>query len=160
MMNDPQELSGNLSRVNSLGTATERLFSRLYGSLRRKSNKNKQIEHARQAGERNRQLQRAIKRRDLEIDRLNGILATIDEGIIMQDLDGRIILVNASARKLIGSRKEFWESELGGLFNAYKDILTVESELAPLGEPTRIQVNNMIVGAQVAAVGDGQASAR
>ncbi|MBZ0287336.1 MAG: PAS domain-containing protein [Anaerolineae bacterium] len=156
MMNDPQELSGNLSRVNSLGTATERLFSRLYGSLRRKSNKNKQIEHARQAGERNRQLQRAIKRRDLEIDRLNGILATIDEGIIMQDLDGRIILVNASARKLIGSRKEFWESELGGLFNAYKDILTVESELAPLGEPTRIQVNNMIVGAQVAAVGDGQ----
>ncbi|MEO8610411.1 MAG: ATP-binding protein [Chloroflexota bacterium] len=156
MTNDPQELSGSLSRVNSLGTATERLFSRLYGSLRRKSNKKSQIAHAQKEGERHRQLQRAVKRRDLEIDRLNGILATIDEGIIMQDLDGRIILVNASARKLIGSRKEFWESELGGLFNAYKDILVVESELAPLGEPTRIQVNNMIVGAQVAAIADGQ----
>ena len=156
MTNDPQELSGSLSRVNSLGTATERLFSRLYGSLRRKSNKKSQIQHAQKEGERNRQLQRAVKRRDLEIDRLNGILATIDEGLIMQDLDGRIILVNASARKLIGSRKEFWESELGGLFNAYKDITIVESELAPLGEPTRIQVNNMIVGAQVAAVADGQ----
>jgi signal transduction histidine kinase len=152
--NNPQELSGSLSRVNSLGTATERLFSRLYNSLRLRSNKKTQTDNARQEGERNRQIQRAIKRRDLEIDRLNGILATIDEGIIMQDLDGRIIMVNTAARKLIGSRKDFWESELGSLFNAYQDIKTVESELAPLGEPTRIQVNNMIVGAQVAAVAD------
>ena len=30
------------------------------------------------------------------------------------------------------------------------------SELAPLGEPTRIQINNLIVGAQVAAVADSQ----
>lgn len=156
MTNNPQELSGSLSRVNSLGTATERLFSRLYNSLRRRSNTKTQIARAQQEGERHRQLQRAVKKRDLEIDRLNGILATIDEGIIMQDLNGRIILVNTAARKLIGSRKDFWESELGSLFNAYSDITVVESELAPLGEPTRIQINNMIVGAQVAAVGDGQ----
>src|SRR5262245_19591266 len=156
MTSDPQELSGSLSRVNSLGTATERLFSRLYNGLRRKSGKKNQIQRAKQESERNRQLQRALKRRDLEIDRLNGILATIDEGIIMQDMDGRIILVNASARKLIGNRKDFWDSELGGLFNAYRDITHVESELAPLGEPTRIQVNNMIVGAQVAAVADSK----
>jgi len=156
MTSDPQQLSGSLSRVNSLGTATERLFSRLYNSLLRRSNKKTQIEHARQEGERNRQLQRAIRRRDQEIERLNGILATIDEGIIMQDMDGRIILVNAAARKLIGNRKDFWDSELGGLFNAYRDITHVESELAPLGGPTRIQVNNMIVGAQVAAVADSK----
>jgi len=156
MTNNPGELSGSLSRVNSLGTATERLFSRLYNGLRRRSGTQAQIERARQEGQRQRQLQRAIKRRDLEIERLNGILASIDEGIIMQDIDGRIIMVNTAARKLIGSRKEFWESELGSLFNAYQDITIVESELAPLGEPTRIQVNNMIVGAQVAAVADGQ----
>jgi signal transduction histidine kinase len=155
MTNNPQELSGSLSRVNSLGTATERLFSRLYNSLRRRSNTKTQIDRAQKEGERNRQMQRAIKRRDLEIDRFNGILATIDEGIVMQDMDGRIILVNTAARKLIGSRKDFWESELGSLFNAYQDITQVESELAPLGEPSRIQINNMIVGAQVAAVADG-----
>jgi signal transduction histidine kinase len=154
MTNNPQEIGSSLNRVNSLGTATERLFSRLYNGLRRRSGRQVQIERARLEGERNRQLQRAVRRRDLEIERLNSILATIDEGIIMQDMEGRIILVNAAARKLIGSRKDFWESELGNLFNAYQDVTHVESELAPLGEPTRIQINNMIVGAQVAAVAD------
>jgi two-component system phosphate regulon sensor histidine kinase PhoR len=154
MTNNPQEISGSLSRVNSLGTAGEQFFSRLYNNLRRKSSTQKQIDRAKREGERNKQLQRALKRREIEIDRLNGILATIDEGIVMQDLDGRIILVNKAARKLIGSRKDFWASELGGLFNAYRDITNVDSELVPLGEPTRIQMNNLIVGAQVAAVAD------
>jgi signal transduction histidine kinase len=160
MTNNPQEISGSLTRVNSLGTATERLFSRLYSSLRLRSagsKKQTQIQRSKNDVEqRNRQMQKALKRRELEIDRLNGILATIDEGIVMQDMDGRIILVNAAARKLIGSRKDFWGSELGSLFNAYRDITHVESELAPLGEPTRIQINNLIVGAQVAAVADNQ----
>ncbi len=156
MTNNPQEISGSLSRVNSLGTSSEKLFSRLYNSLRYRSGKQTQIQRANKAGERNRQLQRAIKRRNLEIERLNGILASIDEGVIMQDMEGRIVMVNAAARKLIGSRKDFWASELGSLFNAYRDINNVESELAPLGEPTRIQINNLIVGAQVAAVADSQ----
>lgn len=154
------EKAGEASGVNSLGTATERLFSRLYNTLLHRSQpQQQQKEHdtkVRVNDERYRQFQRAIKKRDMEIQRLNGILATIDEGVIMQDMEGRIVLVNAAARKLIGSRKEFWESELGSLFNAYRDIVQVESELAPLGEPTRLQVNNMIVGAQVAAVADGQ----
>ncbi|HEX2907121.1 MAG TPA: histidine kinase dimerization/phospho-acceptor domain-containing protein, partial [Phototrophicaceae bacterium] len=153
MANNPQEISGAINRVNSLGTATEQLFSRLYDSLRRRSRQPAKPA-AREVSERNRQLQRAVKRRDLEIDRLNGILAAIDEGIIMQDLEGRIVLVNEAAKRLIGSRKDIWDSELGTLFNAYQDVMQVGSELAPLGEPTRIQVNNIILGAQVAAVAD------
>ncbi|MBI5669505.1 MAG: PAS domain-containing protein [Chloroflexi bacterium] len=155
MTNDAREVSGAINRVNSLGTATERLFSRLYQGLRLRSNTPGKPAVP-DLAERNRQLQRAIKRRDLEIERLNSILATISEGIIMQDLDGRIVLVNAAAKRLIGSRKDIWESELGTLFNAYRDVTQVESELAPLGEPTRIQVNNMILGAQVAAVADSR----
>ncbi len=153
MAHNPQELGGILHRVNSLGTATERLFSRLYNGLRQRTGAS-QTRRQPSPADRQRQLERAIRRRDLEIERLNSILAAIDEGIIMQDLEGRVVLVNAAARKLIGSRKDFWESELGSLFNAYRDVTTVDSELAPLGEPTRIQVNNLIVGAQVAAVAD------
>jgi PAS domain S-box-containing protein len=155
MTNNPREISGVISRVNNLGTVTEALFSRLYRGLRQRA-----IQESRPSEpnltDRNRQLQRAVRRRDIEIERLNAILATISEGIIMQDLEGRIIVVNAAARRLIGSRKDIWDSELGTLFNAYRDVTQVESELAPLGEPTRIQVNNMILGAQVAAVADSQ----
>ncbi len=153
MNSDAQELSGALSRVNQLGVATSQLFSRIYNGLRQRSGV-QPGQPEQPTPDQSKQLQRALKRRDMEIERLNGILASIDEGIIMQDMQGRIMLVNAAARKLIGSRKDLWDSELGSLFNAYRDITTVESELAPLGEPSRIQVNNMIVGAQVAAVAD------
>ncbi|NWG17091.1 MAG: PAS domain-containing protein [Chloroflexi bacterium] len=155
MTNNPREISGVISRVNNLGTVTEALFSRLYRGLRQRARQEARPT-ADHPTDRNRQLQRAVRRRDLEIERLNAILATISEGIIMQDLEGRIIVVNAAARRLIGSRKDIWDSELGTLFNAYRDVTQVESELAPLGEPTRIQVNNMILGAQVAAVADSQ----
>ncbi len=153
MTHNAQELGGVLHRVNSLGTATERLFSRLYRGLRRRMG-GTQPRRQPSPADRQRQLERAIRRRDLEIERLNSILAAIDEGIIMQDLEGRVVLVNAAAKKLIGSRKDIWESELGSLFNAFRDVTAVDSELVPLGEPTRIQVNNLIVGAQVAAIAD------
>lgn len=161
MSNDSQELSGAITRVNTLGTATERLFSRLYKGLRGGTSANpvppaKNVNPTGNPDANNRKLQHMIERRDAEIERLNGIIHTLNEGIIMQDLEGRVVLENAAARKLIGSRKDFWTSELGTLFNAYRDVTQVDSELAPLGEPTRIQVNNMIVGAQVAAVADSR----
>lgn len=155
---DPRELPGILVRVNSLGTATERLFSRLYTSFNRRSQLQREMEKTRAFQRRNRQLIAIAKRREAEIERLNGILASIDEGIIMQDTEGRIVLINAAARDLLGNQRNFWESELGTLFDTYRDIDTLDSELAPVGEPTRVQINNSILGAQVAAVGnsDGQ----
>lgn len=153
----PEEVSGVLSRVNRLGTATETLFSRLYRTLNRRALLREELEtRARTAERRARQLQQTARRRETEIARLNGILATIDEGIIMQDTEGRIVLVNQAARDLIGSQKTFWESELGSLFEAYRDITTLDTELSPLGEPTRVQINNRIIGAQVAAVASAE----
>jgi len=152
--NNPRELSGAIRRVDSLGSATSRLFSRLYRGLNKNPSPASKSDRKLTPEEKIRQQQRAIKRRDEEIDRLNAIIHMLDEGIIMQDMDGRIMLQNEAAHRLIGSRKDFWSSELGSLFNAYRDVTHVDSELAPLGEPTRIQVNNMIIGAQVAAVAD------
>jgi two-component system phosphate regulon sensor histidine kinase PhoR len=149
---DPEELQGALTRVNRLGTATESLFSRLYTSINRRSKLQGEIEKQRTLQRRNQQLSQIAQKRDEEIQRLNGILASIDEGVIMQDVEGRIVLINAAARSLLGSQRNFWESELGTLFETYQDVTSVDSELAPLGEPARVQINNRILGAQVAAV--------
>lgn len=151
-----QEVGGVLGRVNRLGSATEQLFSRLYKGIRRKSQLQAEIQRAQILAEQNRQLQRLLKKRDIEVERLNSILASIDEGVIMQDNEGRIVVVNQAARNLLGSQKNFWDSELGTLFNAYSNIQNVDSELAPLGEPVKVEVNNRILGAQLAAVADGQ----
>jgi signal transduction histidine kinase len=151
-----QEIGGVLGRVNRLGTATERMFSRLYRGINRKSALQAETQRAQKVTEQNRQLQRALKKRDTEIERLNSILASIDEGVIMQDNEGRIVVVNQAARNLIGSQKNFWDSELGTLFNDYSNINAVDSELVPLGEPVNVTLNNRVLGAQLAAVADGQ----
>ena len=152
--NDPQELSGVIRRVDHLGSATSQLFGRLYQGLRRSSGSPSNNPEPPVAP--NDEPLSAIKQRDVEIERLNAIIHALDEGIIVQDTEGRVLIENAAARKLIGSRKDFWTSELGTLFNAFRDVVRLESELAPLGEPARIQINNMIIGAQVAAVADSQ----
>jgi signal transduction histidine kinase len=152
---NPQEISGILSRVNRLGSATEQLFSRLYRGLNRRS-QNEQLpnDQFQRMTERNQTLKRSLREREIELERLAGVLSTLEEGIIMQDNDGRIVLINKSAKVLLGtgSHKAFWESELGTLFEAYRDVTYSDAELMPLGEPTRIQVNNRILGAQLAAV--------
>ena len=102
--------------------------------------------------EKNEELSQSLYKRAVELDRLNGILARLDEGIIMHDTEGRIVFMNAAARDLLGSQKNLWESELGAMFNDYREIVQVGSELVPLGEPSRVQINDRILGAQLAAV--------
>lgn len=154
------DVSGELGRVNRLGAITARLFSRLYQGLNSRAEKQQRVEvqlqKSRMIAERNKRLNAILREREVEVERLNGILATIDEGIIMQDTEGRVVLFNQAAQRLLGSHKNFWETELGTLFDAYRDVDTLDAELAPLGEPTRVQVNNRIVGAQLAAVADSQ----
>jgi two-component system phosphate regulon sensor histidine kinase PhoR len=163
---DPHEISGVLSRVNQLGEATNRLFSRLYLGLKRRSEQEsgpaaspqrraevrKQIELARAMNVENQLLQNALKTQALKIEQMNGILDAMDVGVIMQDSEGRIAHINKAARDLLGSQKNFWESEIGLLFNEHRDVTHVEGELMPLGEARRVQVNNRILGAQLAAV--------
>ncbi|MBE2271005.1 MAG: hypothetical protein IAE80_22400 [Anaerolinea sp.] len=152
MSQDPREISGALYRVNRLGKMSEQMFSRLYRSFGRQ----KEVERSRQmvAIQDNRDAE--IKKRDAEIQRLSGILAAIDQGVIMQGNEGQLLYVNEAARKLLGSIKTFWDSELGTLFNNYREVTSVGSEIMPLSDPTRVQVNNRIIGAQLAAIGDDQ----
>lgn len=161
-----EELKGVIHRVDHLGAATERLFSRLYIGLNRRKRQESEeqrraqlegaLSEAKRLHDQNKHLQQALQKRELEVEQLNGILATIDEGIIMQDQEGRVVLMNRAARNLLGSQKNFWETELGRLFDQYSEYTTAESEITPLGEPTSIQVNNRIVGAQLAAVGGSE----
>jgi len=160
--NSTQEIGSILGRVNLLGAATEKLFGRIYRSLSRraKSNKREQrkvelkkrIATAKQIRETNKYLRKGLERRTHEIERMHGILARIDEGIIMQDNEGRIAYSNRAAREMLGNQKNFWESELGILFENYSQMTDLQSELEPLGEPTRVQINNRVLGAQLAAV--------
>ncbi len=149
MTNQPneKEISGVIERINRLGAASERVFSRLYKGLG-------QHDDGVPLREQNQQLQTTLRQRNVEVERLNSILASIDEGVIMQDNEGRLVLVNEAARQLLGNIKSFWQSELGTLFNNFREVTAVDSELSPLTQPLSVQINNKIIGAQLAAVAD------
>lgn len=148
------EFDEAVQRINGLGAATEQFFRRILGSLNRRSQLEKSQNAARKLYKQRQELKAILERREEELERLNGIIATIDEGIIMQDNDGRVVLINQAAKDMLGSQKAFRNSELSALFEAYKDITHTDAELTPLGEPTRLEINNTIIGATLAAIAD------
>src|SRR5437667_3647124 len=150
-----REVWGLLRVVDEFGTTVERFFERLYRGLSRKQQRtaggpdNDQMAALRQA---NRELAARVKDAQTVAARLQSVFANIDEGVIMQDTEGRIVLMNEAAHRLLGSVKTFWASELGRSFEAARGRVPSDSEMEPIGEPLRMQINDRILGAQVAAV--------
>lgn len=165
MMQPPNPQTPNwdeaLHGIQDLGNTTESFFSRLYRGL----NSRKELREARamlqqcvqqtqQAEGRNRLLRQMIEQREMDIMRLQNILEQISEGIIMQDMEGRIVMMNQAANELLGSQRNFWMSDLGQLFRESLAVQTSSRELAPIIEPKRTQVGKRTVSAQVAAIAD------
>lgn len=141
-----------LQSVDALGANTGRLFERLYGGLRRKS-RSAETEHAAQATIH--RLQEIAESQSTDIARLTGVLAVISEGVIMQDNQGAVVLMNQAARDLIGSTRAFWDSDLGKMFAAARQQTTLDGEIT-LGKAQRVEINDRVIGAQLAIVADPQ----
>lgn len=137
--------------VDALGANTGRLFDRLYGTLRRKQHDREAA--LRQSLLRVEQLEKLRAAQQTNLAQLTGVLAVISEGVIMQDNEGRIVLMNQAAHDLLGSIRAFWDSDLGRMFADSRHQIALEGEIT-LGEPQRVEVNNRILGAQIAIVAD------
>jgi signal transduction histidine kinase len=151
---NPDEVGGMLKQVHQLGAATQALFSRVYGGLNRQKKLSEAAEQLEKMEIHTRHLRRALKEKSIETERLQAILASISEGIIMQDTEGRIIMMNEAAQKILGNQRQFWSSELGVLFNTQRDLPTLNSEIAPLGEAKRVEISGKVISAQIAAITD------
>lgn len=152
-----QQFRGFLRVVNELGTATDTLFKRIYGSLSRRRKTLVDTEALRRAQSHARALQRRTRIQSQELARLTGVLAVLNEGVVMQDTQGRIVLMNQSAKQLLGSVNAFWESPLGHMFRDYSTSLedepnTTITGLEPLGESEMVEVNDQKLGVRLARV--------
>jgi len=140
-----------LQSVDALGSNTGRLFGRLYGGLRRKS-RERDADYQQTRLQVNR-LKMVAQTQAVDIARLTGVLAVISEGVIMQDTEGRIVLMNQAARDLLGSVRTFWDSDLGRMFAEARHQMALDGEIT-LGQAQRVEVNNRVIGAQLAIVAD------
>lgn len=99
-------------------------------------------------------LQQALRRQRREINHLVAVLEALPDGVVVQDLDGRVVVMNDHARGLLGSQRIFRSSGLHELADLVGQRMG--AALAPgiytLGDPHRIALDDRILSAQAAAV--------
>lgn len=161
----PTEIGHTVAQVHKFGAASESVFRRLYRGLHGRSDVQEHLRHqqellleqARRNEElhrRQRHLQRALHSRAGELERLHAVLGSVNDGIILQDMNGKVTMMNQAAQIMLGGRKAFWDSALGSLFEQYRAVTRIQGELMPLGESDEMALNHRIVRAQVVAIGD------
>jgi len=104
------------------------------------------------------ELARSLRRQRQETAHLLAVLESIPEGVVVQDLDGRVVLINDAARTLLGSQRAFRVARLHELTEVIR--ATLGPALAPgiyaLGDPARIPFEGKMLQAQAAALLSGQ----
>jgi signal transduction histidine kinase len=95
-----------------------------------------------------------LRRQRREITHLLSVLEALPDGIVVQDLDGRVILINDHARQLLGSQRVFRSANLHDLTALVTDALgpSLAPGLYALGDPRQIDLDGKMLSAQAAAV--------
>ncbi|HEX2619547.1 MAG TPA: ATP-binding protein, partial [Phototrophicaceae bacterium] len=104
--------------------------------------------------ERHDKLRVMLRRKRREVTHLLSVLESMPDGVIVQDLDGRVILMNEVARKLLGSARVFRSSGLHELTALVTDKLgpMLSPGLYALGDPQRVELDGKMLSAQAAAI--------
>ena len=166
MPREPQgEVNANLGDVHRFGQASESLFRRLYRGLSRRRQLEFELQRQRQVSQRQTAESASLRRRVQaletegrqrggELERLTQVLSSLEDGIIVQDVNGKVTMMNQAAQAMLGGKRAFWDSKLGALFEQFRDVGDTAGELTPLGESAELPLNNRFVRAQLIAIGD------
>ncbi len=159
------DVDGDLADVHHFGAASESLFRRLYRGLGRRRQLERELARQRQVARRHtaesaslrrryERLESDDRRRRSELDRLTKVLSSLEDGVIVQDVNGKVTMMNPAAQTLLGGKRAFWDSKLGAMFERHRDIRAVAAELTPLGAAAELPLNNRVVRARLVAIGD------
>lgn len=159
------EVNANLGDVHRFGRASESLFRRLYRGLGRRQQLETELGRQRQIAQRQtaesatlrrrvQRLENESRQRRTELEHLTRVFSSLDEGIIVQDVNGKVTMMNQAAQDMLGGKRAFWDSPLGTLFEQYRDVKETAAELTPLGESVELPLNNRVARAQLIAIGD------
>ncbi len=95
-----------------------------------------------------------LLRQRRETSYLLTVIDAFPEGVVVQAMDGRVVLINQRARELLGSQRVFRSSGIHELANVVADKLG--PALAPgiyaLGDPQRVNLGEKMLSAQAAAI--------
>lgn len=101
-------------------------------------------------------LRSTLRRQRREISHLNSVLESLPDGVIVQDEDGRVIVMNDRARELLGTQENGILKSLD--FNDLTSVVTdvLGPSLAPglyaLGDPQHVSHDGRMLSAQAGAL--------
>lgn len=142
--------------LEDLSGSAEALFSRLFGVWYSRDQVLVKAQDLQDYQGRAQALQDRARQQALELARLMGVLGLIEEGVIIQGADGRVLLMNEAAKALLGSSKNLWQSGLGQLFRQAQGLAPVQNQMQVVGQSQEIQVNNKTLAVRLAAMNDPQ----
>jgi PAS domain S-box-containing protein len=155
-------ISWTTARVNRI-TRTAEALTRGERTARTNMQPNDEIGRAGQAldqyadyvQERQDALRVSLRRQRRENERLTAVLEALPDGVIVQDLDGRVLVMNETARTLLGSTRVLRSNpDLQELTAFVTD--RIGPALAPgiyaLGDVQRIRLDGRVLDVQVAAI--------
>jgi two-component system sensor histidine kinase ResE len=95
-----------------------------------------------------------LRRQRRETTHLLSVLESLPDGIVVQDSNGRVILMNDRAKSLLGSQHLSHSPDLHELIAHVTDVLgpALAPGLYSLGSPQQLDVNGKMLSAQAAAV--------
>lgn len=101
-------------------------------------------------------LRLTLRRQRREAEHLLSVLESLPDGIVVQDTDGRVVLINERAKTLLGSQRMARGANLQELTELVTDKLgpSLAPGLYALGDPRRVDVEGRMLSAQAAAVLD------
>ncbi len=149
------QVRGGLRIMDDFMRVTESFFERIYRSVSHNRKVIIERERVRQWQSQSKAYQKRIRVQNLELAQLTGVLAAVDQGVILQNTAGHIVLMNAIAREYLGSLTAFWDSDLGKLFRQHVNPRrnpTVAGLVDPLIEPQRVELGGRTLGISLAAV--------
>lgn len=104
--------------------------------------------------ERENQFRLSLRRHRRERDYLLLVFESIPEGIVVQDMDGRVILMNEIARQLLGSQRVYRSAGIHELTEIVNQTLghNIAPGLYALGNPQHIELDEKMLLAQASAI--------
>lgn len=99
-------------------------------------------------------LQNELKRQRREINHMTAVFESMPNGVVVQALDGRVLMMNDHARRLLGSQRVFRSSGLHEMVDKLPNVIgrSLAPGLYALGDPQRLAFGERMLRAQAAAV--------
>jgi signal transduction histidine kinase len=96
----------------------------------------------------------AMRKSRREVAHLNAVIEAMNEGVIVQDNDGRVLLMNEYARNLLGAPRRARQNAMNELTALVTDQLgpMLSPNLYALGDEEQIELDGKLLRAQAAAI--------